>query len=88
MALSKAQLAEWAKALDSVKAAKNLFWAIIGLSILIQIGAFVAVNSFDVITPVVYSDADTQPTTAEGAGKTGGTILDSLEDEDAGNTDE
>ncbi len=68
--MSKVQLAEWAKALDSVKAAKNLFWALIGLSILIQISAFVAVNTFDIITPVAYSNAGTQPTTAEPADQT------------------
>ncbi len=70
MAISKSQLAEWAKALDSVKAAKNLFWVLIGLSILIQIGAFVAVNSFGVIDPSEYSQDGAQPTTAEAAGKT------------------
>ncbi len=65
MATSKAQLAEWAKALDSVKAAKNLFWAIIGLSILIQIAAFVAVNTAGVIDPVQHTAETPQPTTAE-----------------------
>jgi len=51
MAEPKVYPAEYSEAFGSVRAAKNLFWLVVGLAILYQLAAFVAVDFFGLIDP-------------------------------------
>ena len=68
-----ANLPEFLKAMRSTRSAKNVFWLLLGLAIMLQIGAFVAVEFFDVLKsaqPVTHVSATTTTTLpAENADK-------------------